>query len=74
MLLLVSQIRAVEKTALHCCVCVCCAAALNYGVFRQASFNTTPQYIMFYDAGALSTTASIIGECESTGLCGSANV
>ena len=38
------------------------AAALNYGLFRQASFNATPQYIMFYDVGALSTTASIIGE------------
>ena len=38
-----------------------CTAALNYGLFRQASFNTTPQYIMFYDIGALSTTASIIG-------------
>ncbi|CAI8027668.1 Hypoxia up-regulated protein 1 (Fragment) [Geodia barretti] len=36
------------------------ATALNYGLFRQASFNATPQYIMFYDVGALSTTASII--------------
>lgn len=40
---------------------VLCTAALNYGLFRQASFNTTPQYIMFYDIGALSTTAAIIG-------------
>ena len=38
------------------------AAALNYGVFRQQSFNTTPQYIMLYDMGAGSTVASIIGQ------------
>ena len=37
-------------------------AALNYGVFRQQSFNTTPQYIMLYDMGAGSTIASIIGQ------------
>lgn len=36
-------------------------AALNYGLFRQSSFNSTPQYIMFYDMGAGSTTATIIG-------------
>ena len=36
--------------------------ALNYGLFRQASFNTTPLYIMFYDMGALSTMATIAGK------------
>ena len=51
------------------CLLVCSAAALNYGLFRQASFNTTPQYIMFYDVGALSTTASIIGEWCSPIVC-----
>lgn len=37
------------------------AAALNYGVFRQSSFNATAQYVMFYDMGSLSTTATVVG-------------
>ena len=36
-------------------------AALNYGLFRQVTFNDTPQYIMLYDMGAASTTATIVG-------------
>ncbi|XP_061188994.1 hypoxia up-regulated protein 1-like isoform X1 [Saccostrea echinata] len=37
------------------------AVALNYGVFRRKMFNSTTQYYMFYDAGATSTSATIIG-------------
>ncbi|XP_065906484.1 hypoxia up-regulated protein 1-like isoform X2 [Dysidea avara] len=36
------------------------AVALNYGVFRRQEFNVTPQYFMFYDMGAISTTATIV--------------
>ncbi|XP_071440991.1 hypoxia up-regulated protein 1, partial [Hetaerina americana] len=35
------------------------AVALNYGIFRRKDFNETGQYIMFYDMGASSTTATI---------------
>lgn len=35
--------------------------ALNYGVFRRKEFNGTVQYYMFYDMGATSTTATIVG-------------
>ncbi|XP_046384105.1 hypoxia up-regulated protein 1 [Ischnura elegans] len=35
------------------------AVALNYGIFRRKDFNETAQYIMFYDMGASSTTATI---------------
>jgi len=38
------------------------SAALNYGLFRQSSFNTTSHYVMFYDMGAVSTTATIVGK------------
>ena len=41
-------------------------AALNYGLFRQASFNTTAFYVMFYDMGAASTTATIVGKGSHT--------
>lgn len=34
--------------------------ALNYGIFRSKDFNDTTQYILFYDMGASSTTASIV--------------
>lgn len=37
------------------------AVALHYGVFRRNSFNTTEKYIMFYDMGATSTVATIVG-------------
>lgn len=36
------------------------AVALNYGIFRAKSYNETSQYIMFYDMGASSTTATLI--------------
>lgn len=35
--------------------------AINYGVFRQSSFNETEQNIMFYDMGSTSTIATIVG-------------
>ncbi|KAG8234740.1 hypothetical protein J437_LFUL000977, partial [Ladona fulva] len=35
------------------------AVALNYGIFRRKDFNETAQYIMFYDMGASSTTATV---------------
>lgn len=34
--------------------------ALNYGIFRRKDFNESAQYIMFYDMGASSTTATIV--------------
>ncbi|XP_052804905.1 hypoxia up-regulated protein 1-like isoform X2 [Mya arenaria] len=37
------------------------AVALNYGVFRRKQFNTSMTYIMFYDMGATSTTATVVG-------------
>lgn len=37
------------------------AVALNFGVFRRKEFNGTMQYYMFYDMGATSTTATIVG-------------
>jgi len=37
------------------------AVALNYGIFRSASFNSTIKHIMFYDMGASHTTATIVG-------------
>lgn len=40
------------------------AVALNYGVFRRKQFNASMQYIMFYDMGATSTTASVVGYQE----------
>ncbi|XP_060530480.1 hypoxia up-regulated protein 1 [Cylas formicarius] len=36
------------------------AVALNYGIFRSKSFNETAQYVMFYDMGASSTTATLV--------------
>nr|CAD7437963.1 unnamed protein product [Timema bartmani] len=36
------------------------AVALNYGIFRRKDFNETAQYIMFYDMGATSTTATVV--------------
>lgn len=36
------------------------AVALNYGIFRSKTFNETAQYVMFYDMGASSTTATIV--------------
>ncbi|XP_047099616.1 hypoxia up-regulated protein 1 isoform X1 [Schistocerca piceifrons] len=36
------------------------AVALNYGIFRRKDFNETAQYIMFYDMGASSTTATVV--------------
>ncbi|KAF6212275.1 hypothetical protein GE061_012797 [Apolygus lucorum] len=36
------------------------AVALNYGIFRRKDFNETAQYIMLYDMGASSTSASIV--------------
>lgn len=37
------------------------AVALHYGVFRRSSFNNTEKFIMFYDMGATSTVATIVG-------------
>jgi len=37
------------------------AVALNYGIFRAATFNSTVKHIMFYDMGASHTTATIVG-------------
>ncbi|XP_065055878.1 hypoxia up-regulated protein 1-like [Rhopilema esculentum] len=37
------------------------AVALNYGIFRAASFNSTETHVMFYDMGATSTTVTIVG-------------
>ncbi|XP_069686469.1 hypoxia up-regulated protein 1 isoform X2 [Periplaneta americana] len=36
------------------------AVALNYGIFRRKDFNESAQYIMFYDMGATSTTATVV--------------
>lgn len=36
------------------------AVALNYGIFRSKDFNETAQYVMFYDMGASSTTATLV--------------
>lgn len=36
------------------------AVALNYGIFRTKIFNETSQYIIFYDMGASSTTATLV--------------
>ncbi|KAJ8934580.1 hypothetical protein NQ314_013270 [Rhamnusium bicolor] len=36
------------------------AVALNYGIFRSKSFNETSQYVLFYDMGASSTTATLV--------------
>lgn len=36
------------------------AVALNYGIFRRKDFNETAQYVMFYDMGAASTSATIV--------------
>ena len=46
---------------LDLCVCVFSVAALNYGVFRHKEMNATMQYIMLYDMGSSSTTATIVG-------------
>jgi len=37
------------------------AVALNYGIFRSATFNATIKHIMFYDMGASHTTVTIVG-------------
>ena len=39
---------------------LCVLVALNYGIFRRKDFNESAQYIMFYDMGATSTTATIV--------------
>lgn len=36
------------------------AVALNYGIFRRKDFNETAQYMLFYDMGAYSTTATLV--------------
>ncbi|KAK5643342.1 hypothetical protein RI129_007187 [Pyrocoelia pectoralis] len=36
------------------------AVALNYGIFRIKDFNETAQYVMFFDMGATSTTATVV--------------
>lgn len=36
------------------------AVALNYGIFRTKTFNETSQYVIFYDMGASSTTATLV--------------
>lgn len=37
------------------------AVALNYGIFHRKEINDTTHYIMFYDMGASTTTATIVG-------------
>ncbi|XP_073985997.1 hypoxia up-regulated Grp170 co-chaperone protein isoform X3 [Rhodnius prolixus] len=37
------------------------AVALNYGIFRRKDFNESIQYMMFYDMGASSTSATVVG-------------
>ncbi|XP_076274014.1 hypoxia up-regulated Grp170 co-chaperone protein [Rhynchophorus ferrugineus] len=36
------------------------AVALNYGIFRAKTFNESSQYVMFYDMGASSTSATLV--------------
>ncbi|CAK9832381.1 Hypoxia up-regulated protein 1 [Anthophora retusa] len=36
------------------------AVALNYGIFRSKEINDSAHYVMFYDMGASSTTATIV--------------
>lgn len=36
------------------------AVALNYGIFHRKEINDTAHYIMFYDMGASSTTATVV--------------
>ncbi|XP_054015208.1 hypoxia up-regulated protein 1 isoform X2 [Hylaeus anthracinus] len=36
------------------------AIALNYGIFRSKEINDTAHYVMFYDMGASSTTATVV--------------
>ena len=36
------------------------AVGLNYGIFRRKEINDTAHYIMFYDMGASSTTATVV--------------
>lgn len=36
------------------------AVALNYGIFRRKEINDSVQYVMFYDMGASSTTATVV--------------
>jgi hypoxia up-regulated 1 len=37
------------------------AVALNYGIFHSKEINDTAHYIIFYDMGASSTTATVVG-------------
>jgi len=37
------------------------AVALNYGMFRRKDFNASAQFILFYDMGAESTSATLVG-------------
>ena len=37
------------------------AVALNYGIFHKKNINETMHYVMFYDMGASSTSAVIVG-------------
>lgn len=37
------------------------AVALNYGIFRSKEINDSAHYIIFYDMGASSTTATVVG-------------
>lgn len=46
------------------------AVALNYGIFRRKSFNSTAQYYMFYDVGSSSTIVSIAGVFSCWCPCG----
>ncbi|XP_057663331.1 hypoxia up-regulated protein 1 [Diorhabda carinulata] len=36
------------------------AVALNFGIFRSKTYNETAQYVIFYDMGASSTTATLV--------------
>ena len=37
------------------------SAALNYAVFRTKDINSTMQYLMLYDMGSTSSTATVVG-------------
>jgi len=37
------------------------AVALNYGIFRSATFNSSVKHVMFFDMGATHTTVTIVG-------------
>ena len=43
---------------------MCVSVALNYGVFRRKTFNSTIQHYMFFDMGATAASATIVAYQE----------